>query len=716
MKITSIKLRKIETANLIEYLIGGNFQVPSNNEKKYIQKEIVNSIQDGKYNLARNALTLGLHFDNEVTLKNIKKKGLFRYSNYITKKCIVNNLALDVLQISKDIGCHSGSLNSYFLSIINLYPIHAHYNALYKTILLEMKKFERKYKGKSLVKTLLVYIDYLFLSYSGNKAEFDLNKHNNRLAKSKEELSTAASYIIYIYTDKFKMKKEEGFFVAEKFINSNEINYILDQSCLIIDIKEFEIMIDCFEYRCIKEGTQLRIIHPYVDFEKSIRLGYIKSELQRHNDSNRFKAENVVSLEYAANEIKKLKKFDFFKFTNSKGYPRYRLEIPEPIYELIVDNLIKPDSLFKEEVEYLSHIFKEQLLDFTKLKNVQVTDNLNLFEFIKIKRLFSIFYIFYNKEIYELEKSNSDLLLRSLIPAFSKKDFYSLMEKVAAKSMIESFVDLICWGPKKEVLFDLQYHSILFINNHFLIPQSVLVNSNSIRNLFASEYKRNNKNLISDGVIDPLVNALNDSFNNVNINSYTETQINNSDLDLFAVYESTLFVFECKHTLHPINIFDLRTTYDYIKKAEKQLDNINDQFLNGILISYLESKHDIDLSRIKNIESCIILSNRLFNGNVFRYPVRYINEVDSFLSSGVLETKDGKFCLWKTDKLMLSDLLEYFSLNSKLVKLGFSTLTKHKKTYPLKRIKIKFDTYYMDLDNASQKVKSFTSKLTKLTD
>jgi hypothetical protein len=53
------------------------------------------------------------------------------------------------------------------------------------------------------------------------------------------------------------------------------------------------------------------------------------------------------------------------------------------LYEHIVERLLKHDALFQEEILYLSHIFKEQLLNYAYLTTVLVKDNLTLLEFLK---------------------------------------------------------------------------------------------------------------------------------------------------------------------------------------------------------------------------------------------------------------------------------------------------------------------------------------------
>ncbi len=715
INLNVINLRKFHKEDLIQLILGGKFENPSVKDKKEIQRNIISSIESGAYVIAINALIIGVYFDYENTFQNIRKKGVFRYSKYVAKKCIVSNLASDLLELNKKHSFLTVSEKNYLTSIFNLKNLHTSFNEINIYLIDEIKKFEKRYKGKSLIKSLLVFADYLFLSNHYPKSNID---PMDIKCRSKEDLCSAISYLIYFITNREKLSPIDTIFVSEKFIKSKEICKIVIAACYLSDFKEFEVLVDSFGYECIQLKDKLKIIPPFEDFEKSIRIGYIKNQFQSVNDFNRAmelsEDSKRISLEELVDEMIKQEEFTFFNLTNTYGHPRYRLEIPEPIFELILERFIKSDLLFKEEVIYLAKVFKEQLLNPEDLNKIKVKDELTLMEFIKIRRLFLLLHLLFSKKVYEIEKLDSDILLRSLIPALNENDFYGYLGRLTPNENIDAFLDLICWKPGSDVLFDLQYRPVLFFNRHYLIPLSIFASSNSIRNLFASEYKQNNANLFTDGSIDALVEELQLSFNNAGIKSYKQTAIPNSDIDLFAVYDNTLFLFECKQSLEPVSAFDLRTTYDYIKKAENQLDYFNQLYEDGILLDLLEERLSINLSQISNVVSCIVLSNRMFNGNAFKYPVRNINEITNFIEVGTVRTNEGKFLLWENETLSLSDIINYLSLDSKFVGLFFDSLSVRTLVYKLTNPNIEFDSYYMDSKIAIPKLNEFTSKFKKV--
>ncbi|SFB43735.1 hypothetical protein [Algoriphagus aquimarinus] len=706
MDFEKINFKKVDKSVLKKNIIDNKNNTPSKKVIKELLKKIETSVLNADYLIARNTLLVTLFYAPDDTFDFIRRKGIFRYSRYANKKCIVKSIATELVEICKEYGHFSNETFTYLDSIINYSTVLDSYNAFERHIVEELKRFERKHKDKSIVKTLLSATDFLFLSGFYPKTNTDLSEITNR---PKEDISSAVSFLIHIYTDRINSDNINTGFVSEEYIRSGEISKLIIPACYYSDFKEFEVMIDHFDYSCSLVAGQLYINPPFEDFEKSIRAGYIRTEIQQAND--RVNTIEAASIEELVEKLNSQEELKIFKLTETHNYPRYRVELPEPIYEFIIEKFIKPDNLFKDEVIYLSLIFKEQLLNPTDLNKIKVKDDLTLYEFIKVRRVFVLFYLMFAKEIYKIEKIDTDLLFRSLIPVYQVEQFYEFLGKLLPSEKIDSFLDIVCWEPGSDFIFDLQYHPILYLNNSFLIPLSIFANSNSIRNLFASEYKQSNSGLLNSG--ETLVSELKETFNSISIPAYSETEIGDTDIDVCAVYQDTLFVFECKHTLHPVSSYDLRTTYDYIRKAESQLDKINRSFQEGKLLPILERKLGIKTVGINRISSCIVLSNRLFNGNIFKYPIRNINEVINMLTKGRMRTESGTFNVWTGKSLTIDFMLDYFSLSNKMTTLLMDSLSKRTLTYEFAKPMILFDSYFLELEIAIPKLKEFTDGLEK---
>ncbi|MEQ8626760.1 hypothetical protein [Ekhidna sp.] len=708
MDISEVNPKKIANESLIDSLIRKEIRTPTKREKKELQKKIVVSVQNGDFISSINNLTLGVFFDLDTTLDTIKRKGIFRYSKYETNKCIVDQLASRLINIIKKLKVNPYESISYLESVVNISVLNHSFRGLRKIILHEIKNFYQTNSGRSLIKTLQAYTDYLFLSNHHPEGD-DVMNINTR---SKEQIAVGVSYLVYLVTETKKIRSNDTTKISEEWIINGKINKMILASCIIQDFKEFEVLIDHFKYQCVQASSSIKIIPPSANFEKTMKLGFIRSQIQGMNDIISVDTGTAMAIEDLVDKLYEYEDFKIFEYTESHDYPRYRIKIPEPIIDLILEKFFATDRLFKEEIISLSSVYKEQLINYNDLKKIIIKDDLSLMDFIKIHRLFTLFYHLFTKKIFT-EKSTPETIIRSLITVFPENQFYELLEKIAPFAKVDTFLNLMSWEIGDDKLFDIQYHPILYLKESFLISLSVLVQSNSIRNLYASEYKLNNKNLMPDGNLDPLVEKLSDTFTKAGIENYQQVSIPDGEIDLIAIIEDTIFFFECKQSLHPTSIHDLRTTYDYIQKAITQLGKTKVNFQNGQLGKIIEDKLDTDLSDIKNDHYSIILSNRVLNGNEFDYPVRNINEIRNFILSGSMRTNQGEFSLWKDEYFQLSDLVEYLSLDSKLVKLMMGSFSSRTLKYQITNPHIEFEDFYWKWSHTERVLNEFTENLNK---
>lgn len=711
MNIKDLNLKKINKDEIINAVMQNNFEKLTNNEKGEVQKNIKSALLSSDYILALNYLIIGIAFDPEITFDNIRKRGLFRYSNFVKKKCIIDSIVVELIELVQKINYKSTKNINYLNSILELKIIYKVLKELNLLINKEIIYFEKKYKNKSLVKTLLAYNDFLFLKNHVPDQHKITTKPSSR---SKENISSAVSLIVFKISELRNLKAKDSYPISEEFILNDNIDKLIGYAISVIDLKEFEILIDSFNYQCQRNNKTIKIFHENPNFQKSIDLGYIRWQVQVFNDAFRVGNEidkNILSLERFVEDLYKYENFDFFEYTEDGEYPRYRIVVPEPAIDYIFDKFIAPELLFREEIQYLSKVYKEQLINFDDLKSTNIKDNFSLYDFVRINRVFSLFYLLFAKKIFEVEKENPILIVKSLIPSFAEDQLYFIFSKIFTVEQLDDYLDLVCWDDGLDVLFDIQYHPIIYIEKTFLISLSVLANSNLLRNVYASEYKRNNKYLFSNGEVDPLVDLLAVFLQKSNVIPYKNSIITNGEIDLFYVIDDTLFVIECKQSLHPTSIHDLRTTYDYIVKAEKQIDNIKNLFLTNNLLGQLENIHKISLSSITKIEPCIVLSNRLFNGNVFKYPIRNHNEFVNLIIAGTIATKEGVFKIWKGDEISKDDFTDYFSIDNKFYQELYKELKLINLKYDFLDSAIELDSYSMNVNDAEEAIRYITKDL-----
>lgn len=699
MKFSEINLNKLNYNEALSSYLSNNFIKPSNKEKKELQKVIEKSVLKAKYKVSINAITLGLCFDYDKTFENIRKKGVFRYSKYQKSKCIIKSLAEEIMYVCNSLSHAKQPDIDYLNSIILLEPTLQSYKELNKLVLAEIRDFKRNYKGKSLIKSLLCFNDYLFLinHYPDRNGDLDDIKG----LRTKEEISSSVSYIIWLISELDGLTVSNSTLIADKYIESGAIKRIITACCFINELKEVEIFIDNFNYKCVKRDEVLEILPQSVCFEKSLRLGYIRTDIQIATDRLR-EDSGSESIKSIAEEIVNL--FEVFVYIETHNYPRYILQMPEPLFDYLEKNILSPDHLFKEDFEYLSNVFKEQLLNFEKLKNEKIAANLTLLEFLKLIRVFTFFQILFEISVYDKNKDiKTGDVIRSLIPNFSEDHIYEILEKFTTTEKAESFLDLVTWEQGNQNLYDIQYYPFLFIDGYYLLSMNIMQRSNSLRNLIASEYKKGNKHILKDGKDDELINRLIRLSEKLNLDYDFGLNFSGGEIDFILVIEKTAFIFECKQTLHPASIYDLRTLNDYVNKAENQLDKIISLNEDEKLFQQFNSKR-INFSKIESVVPAIILNSRLFNGNCSKYPIRNIHELVNILERGTAVTIKETYKLWESNNLQLSDVLDYFDKQNKIYKYFFnSSLQLYKHNIPITSPEIVYDTYFINLMEEPQK-------------
>lgn len=712
----NIKKKDLSSSLIQQFRSGKKFSFSKSN-KRTLLKNLEENALNAKFIPTLNYLILGLLYNKKETIDTIRRKGILRHSKYIEQKNIVEPLTKKIISLSDELYLEPSDI-FYFNSIINLAHIYKILKQKRQAILSEIIGFKkrRKIKGHSpsLVKTLLAFVDILFLS---NYYPTDREEPNSLKFFIKEDIAEAVSFLIFLKQHLLGLDETDALLVDEEYILSKKIDSIVLTACEIKVLKEFEIMIDHFSYECSTERNTIKIKAPFPDFEKSIRIGYIRSDLQTLYD---YKESNkAVSLKQICQKLIKHPDLEVVKYTESLDLPRYIIEFPEPVFKFLSDKFLNSKALFSEEIQYLSHIFKEQFLDFKKLEEIKIKENLSIIDFVRIQRLFTFFHYFYEK-IYEESKDNPKILLRSLIPTFSKEKIVQFMRGIANEETINDFLEIMTWDPKDKSLFDIQYQPILFAKNAFMIPISILATSNSIRNMFSSEYKYGNPRIFDNGEYDPLSEQLENAFKKRGFETFKRISYSyktGGEIDFLAYSNEFLFIAECKNSLHPTNIYELRTVYDNLNKANKQLNLTLEALKDSETSKDLSKKVGYDLTNIKVIKTAIVTSNRLFEGLVFwDHPVRNIHSFTNHITTGNLRTEEGYFSLWESETFALNDIENYLRNDFIVYKLFYNAMVPKEMIYQFKGKKVFFETYILNIEKAKQNLNELNLRKVEISD
>jgi len=116
------------------------------------------------------------------------------------------------------------------------------------------------------------------------------------------------------------------------------------------------------------------------------------------------------------------------------------------------------------------------------------------------------------------------------------------------------------------------------------------------------------------------------------------------EIDVLARFGNYLFVFECKHSLLPCTLHELRTSYDHIKKAASQLTTVKELLAQKEVEAELYRRLGWALTPASAIITCIVSCNGMFPGlAIGGHPVRRWAELQNVIESGVISVGSVRF-------------------------------------------------------------------------
>jgi len=189
-----------------------------------------------------------------------RKKGVFRYkANNFEMNSVL--YALNELLRNSDLFGFSLETKKYLKSKISLSWIYDFYkdserklknlinerhNNRIKRIVNNFITFE-----SALFKDLLAYIDLTF-SLNRESTHFDKNRINGY---SKEEISDAISYIIFLYDCEIGIKSDKYYIVDTEYILGDSIEELILIAAKVIELNEWEVTMDYFNYQIKTSGN-----------------------------------------------------------------------------------------------------------------------------------------------------------------------------------------------------------------------------------------------------------------------------------------------------------------------------------------------------------------------------------------------------------------------------------------------------------------------------
>lgn len=651
------------------------------------------SLKHKKHKKAVATMLALLLWDADNAVARIRRKGLLRASRYDFRVVGVQKVIETALGLVPKLKMRTDRI-AYLRSVSDLLKVSHEALRLRESLVKRLKARRRVVQ-----KTLLYIVNEAFSQgWRG-----DRDAHTDNIEHwSAEDLSSAVSYIVHL------MRKEVG---TEKNLWQNVdeesgepfdnfyTNLLIDAARLN-ELSEVESLIDGMPYEVVAEGNVLRVFSTDEMLEKSIRLGYIQSsiqsEIRNHDVIHHFQRQE--------HEPPTMKKFiaEAFKAGMDELVQLRQQPIERLVVGLIQDKKffepIASDNYFAEDIACLISVGIENFFPDDSLF-VRVSENLSAIDIIKFQRFFRFLDAVFEEKLssFQDSKRQNTLRKRSTLPIIRAEELRNQIEFILSPAKTAEVIKLLTLS-ENERFIDLQYKPLIAAGQNFIIAPGLIAHSNLVRNIVTANNLRKLVLGDEDPMEDMVLQALREAGFKVrgnfefNIDGKRET-------DIVCWRDGHLFVFECKNSFHPCSPHETRTSYEHLRKAEKQLD---------VRVQWLKVKEnqerllrwlDWEIPVTENVHTGIITANRVFNGYMMgQHPVRQAHELINVVKNGHIRiAEDETVSFWRGVHLNARDLVGYLEGDS-VIQLQFAQMHPFERRIQIGEFVLSLQNYVMDME------------------
>jgi len=619
--------------------------------------EAVNAIKDaiqrnrvGYAISAARALRVLAGPDKAIT--RLKRGGLLRASVVGFNDRAISKIAADWIQNATLFNLSDAHVQ-YLNSTLVLLTLTPALRALHTSLLTRLRA------ERSMFKSLLAEIDEAFTFPEPLPNETHARQE---MPYSNEELAEGFSYLLRLFHSEMGLAPEHFGLTGEDIGYSPRYRELLVDAAKICRYREAEVLLEGFPYRAITEANGVRVFSVDPTLERSIRLGYMQSELnaavERHRLATARAEGKVASLPEFADKF-------FQKHGNHTATllqwpaPRYRLELPmyPPLRTLFAYDLV-----FLEEGWSMEGLAWEEYMTPNEMPGAIIEDDITVRDVLKVQRLLGFAHHGLVQNILKRESvcDHRSMYMRSCLPVFLRADLIRFFAFAVGESKAAKLMALMTADVRSPNL-DIQYAPVIVAGDYAIVSLAVLSRSNMVRNLFVRLQRRLGPVGKGDRMQFALANALRNAGFMVVEEYNLKGGANKLEVDLLAYREGVLVAFECKNTYAPCNVYEMRNTYDAIEIAGDQL-TLRVQWLSDPAHQRaLFARLGWAMPDALSVHTCIALGNRVFTGfECEGHPVRQTHEIINILVDGRIEFDDGHSVrVWESESFVPSDLLAY---------------------------------------------------------
>lgn len=302
--------------------------------------------------------------------------------------------------------------------------------------------------------------------------------------------------------------------------------------------------------------------------------------------------------------------------------------IPEPM------QFFSSDALFREEYAGLMLLSFDLLCPWNEALAFDV-GGVTIFDLMKAQRILYVTHRVRINKLNTLWKSEPDVAVQSVAAVYEDDSLLNFLGYALPTDRAKTILSLLEWNPSQNSYLDLMYQPITrAADNKLLVAPNLFAVSNLPRNILQLTQKRLGEK--GDGLLALRLTTelIGQGFEGWDDVEYRYGGVK-GDCDVVAVKSEFLFVIECKNSLHPCSTAELRTSFEYIEKARRQLDKFTGLWQKPGFRSYFGKLLKYDLSGITTVVTAAVTGNRMFGGlAIGDARVLGFHELVNFVTSG----------------------------------------------------------------------------------
>lgn len=654
----------------------------SKKELKSVANFVADGLGKGRFRNTTNWFILGLVTDPKLFTTHLKRRGILRSSHYNYSTCVLV-ASLEAILSCKELSNLPSGVIRYFESVLSLAKLAPSVGSINLGIIKKMRG-----EKKTFLKSITATIDYLFMTdHLPDRARSTSDWQHFSI----EELTIGASYLHSLFDEHIGITAPSTQYLNVNRILDNSYHYLMTQAILVRKYHEWEIMVD-WEIESVSNTNGEWVISPISERQKkAIVFGYHVSSMAMLKGALLWQ-EGASFADYAEAIYEKiLKPLELVKIVDE---PIRRAVLQFPVIPEL-NEMLQQEDMFLEEIRFIAYAKLTYLKEYQGFMEYELYEGVSIRSLILVSRIVNIFR-FVMKRFYE-ENLSDDLgtIIQSLVPVFSEKQFYQFLEMVLDSKTVHKVIEMLSSENRKGI-FDLQYNPIIAADGFYMVPMNVMGSSSIIRNSFQLMRSR----IIDKVAINPAELFLVRSFEKLGFPAAQGIGYNfaraKGEIDVMAIMDNILFVFECKSSLLPASSFELRTTLDHIHKAEKQLNRFMELSKDPEYISYLLEKSGLQCQDIEYIVTCVICSNRMLSGGLAgSHPIRGLFEICGYLFNGGIEICGKRIPFAGSESVTGSDLRNYIQ-EDPVHNIMFNAMKTVEVEYSFGRANIQTSNFFLD--------------------